>query len=386
MNKNFRLSLGSIVEEKEMAEKMKKQSKRKWFDILFYSIGGLIILVLLFIGLRQRGWLPLWIDNLPSSQLSRISEEVKDRRAGFHIINAHEHVQSEENIPLLRKAMEDCQVEKVVMLGTSDFTFYLDADYGFTGYDENNEFIIKMSQEYPDEFAALVTMDPRDEKKLEKLKNYIAQGADGVKLYNGHGNFYDLYFNMPLDDPGMMEVYAYCEKENIPILYHINSGRFLDQFEHILQEYPKLVIIAPHFILTSSNLAKLTRLMQQYPQLYTDISFGHPDFLVAGFSRISNNYLAFREFMTNYRDRINYGTDLVVTTYKAKNRAYIDDVHLAYMDLLEKEEFTLPSSIYDMLSSEAKGKYDPNRIYHGLNLDDETLRMIYYENPQKLFF
>lgn len=369
-----------------MIGKGNKQRKIKWFDVLFYSISAVIIVVLLFIGLRQRGLLPLWIDNLPSSQISKISQEVNTRREGFHIINAHEHVQSEENIPLLRKAMEDCQVEKMVMLGTSDFSFFLDPDYGFTGYDKNNEFIMKMSQEYPDEFAALVTMDPRDEKKLEKLKTYIANGVAGVKLYNGHGNFYDLFFNMPLDEPGMMEIYAYCEKENIPILYHINSGRFLEQFEHILQEFPKLVIIAPHFILTSNNLTKLIRLMQQYPQLYTDISFGHPDFLVAGFSRISNNYLAFREFMTKYRDRINYGTDLVVTTYKAKNRVYIDDVHLAYMDLLEKEEFNLPKSIYNMMSSEAKKKYDPNRIYHGLNLDDETLRMIYYENAQKLFF
>jgi len=360
--------------------------KKKWFDILFYSISAIVIVVLLFIGLRQRGWLPLWIDKLPSSQISEISQEVRERRAGFHIINAHEHVQGIENLPLLREAMEDCQVEKMVMLGTSDFTFYLDPDYGFTGYDENNDFIVKMSQEYPDEFAALVTMDPRDEDKLEKLKKYMVDGAEGVKLYNGHGNFYDLYFNMPLDDPGMMEVYAYCEQENIPILYHINSGRFLAEMEHILQEFPDLVMVVPHFMLSSSNLTRLTRLMQEYPQLFTDISFGHPDFLVAGFKRISNNFVAFQEFMTTYRDRITYGTDLVVTTYKEKTRAYIDDVHLAYMDLLERDEFTLPASIYNMMSSDGRKNADPDEVYRGLSLDDETLRMIYHDNAKKLFF
>jgi len=375
-----------LVEKKERAKRNSNPTKKKWFDILFYSMSAVVILVLLFIGLRQRGWLPLWIDNLPSSQISEISEEIRERRSEFNIINAHEHVQSEENIPMLRKAMEDCQVEKIVMLGTSDFTFFLDPEYGFTGYEENNETIIGISNKYPDIFAALVTMDPRDEDKLEKLKKYIADGAAGVKLYNGHGSFYDMFFNMPLDDPGMMEVYEYCEQEGIPILHHINTGRFLTEMEHVLQEFPDLVQVVPHFMLSSSNLSRLTRLMNEYPQLYTDISFGHPDFLVAGFGRISNNYLAFREFMKNYWDRITYGTDLVVTTYKAKTRAYIDDVHLAYMDLLEEDEFTLPKSIYSMMTADAKKNIDQDRVFRGLNLDDETLQMIYHDNAKKLFF
>jgi len=126
--------------------------------------------------------------------------------------------------------------------------------------------------------------------------------------------------------------------------------------------------------------------MQEYPQLYLDISFGHPDFLVSGFGRISNNYIAFRDFMVNYRDRITYGTDMVITTFKAKNRAYIDDVHLAYMDFLESDEFTLPRSIYDMMSRDARKNIDISRVYRGLNLDDETLRMIYHDNAEKLFF
>jgi len=156
--------------------------------------------------------------------------------------------------------------------------------------------------------------------------------------------------------------------------------------EHVLQEFPDLVQVVPHFMLSSGNLSRLIRLMREYPQLYTDISFGHPDFLVAGFGRISNNYLAFREFMKNYRDRITYGTDLVVTTYKAKTRAYIDDVHLAYMDLLEEDEFTLPKSIYSMMTADAKKNIDQDRVFRGLNLDDETLQMIYHDNAKKLFF
>ena len=77
---------------------------------------------------------------------------------------------------------------------------------------------------------------------------------------------------------------------------------------------------------------------------------------------------------------------MVITTFKAKNRAYIDDVHLAYMDFLESDEFALPRSIYDMMSRDARKNIDISRVYRGLNLDDETLRMIYHDNAEKLFF
>jgi len=351
--------------------------KRKKSDLWFYIIITILLAVMFFWYIRQMGYLPLWIDNQPSALIAEIGPATTERRAAFKIINAHEHVQSFNNIPLLLKVMEDCQMEKMILLGTSKFTFYLNPKYGFSEYDKNNEEIINISKKYPDKFIALCTIDPRDEDKLEKIKKFIAEGAKGLKLYNGHAYFYDNFFHLPLDDPGMMEVYQYCEEQRMPILYHINSDRFLDQMERILQAFPDLVVVAPHFILTSRNLTLLSRLLDTYPNLYTDISFGHPDFQVAGFKRISYNVVAFREFMQKYRDRINFGTDIVITSYRAKSSSYIDDVTLSYFDMLEKEEFILPDSIYKMMGKKAREQTDPNTVYRGLNLDDETLRMIY---------
>ncbi len=362
-----------------------REKKIKKMDLWFYIIIAILLVAMFLWYIRQLGYLPLWIDNQPSALIAEIDPASKERRAAFKIINAHEHVQSFSNIPLLLKVMEDCQIDKMILLGTSKYTFFLNPKYGFSEYDKNNEEIINISKKYPDKFIALGTIDPRDEDKLEKLKKFIAAGAKGVKLYNGHGYFYDHYFNLPLDDPEMMEVYEYCEAEGIPILYHINSGRFLDQMERILQAFPDLVIVAPHFILTSSNLTLLSRLLDTYPNLYTDISFGHPDFQVAGFKRISYNAVAFREFMQKYRERINFGTDIVITSYRAKSRSYIDDVILSYFDMLEKEEFTLPDSICKMMSKKAREQTDSKTVYRGLNLDDETLRMIYYDNAERIF-
>jgi len=355
-------------------------------DLWFYIIICILLLAISLVHLRRMGYLPLWIDKQASSLVKQMEPEVRQRRADFHIINAHEHIQSMENIPSLLKVMEDCQMEKMVFLGTTKFTFYLNPNYGYTEYDENNEEIIKMCKEYPDKFLALATINPHDEDKLDKLKGFIAAGAKGLKLYNGHGNFYDLFFKMPLDDPGMMEIYSYCEKEELPILYHINSGRFLAEFERVLKAFPDLVVVAPHFALTSRNLALLSKLLDTYPNLYTDISFGHPDFQVAGFKRISQNYEGFKEFMKKYSDRITFGTDIVITTYKAKSRSYLDDVTLSYFNMLEKDKFTLPQSIYKMMSKKARANADPDMVYNGLNLDDETLMKIYHDNPERIFW
>ena len=359
--------------------------QRKKSDLWFYILIGLALVIIGLGYLRQLGYLPLGIDSRPSPLIGEMDPALREERAAFKIINAHEHVQSSRNLPLLLQVMEDCQLEKIILLGTPEYTFYLNPKYGFTEYDKNNQEIISLSKQYPDKFIALCTLNPHDEDKLEKLKNFMAAGAKGLKLYNGHGYFYDNFFELPLDDPGMMEVYSYCEEKGIPILYHVNSGRFLQQFENILQNFPDLTIIAPHFILTSSNLSRLSRLLDTYPNLYTDISFGHPDFQVAGFKRISQNNEAFRAFMRKYRERIMFGTDIVITSYRAKSRSYIEEVILSYFDLLEKEEFLLPDSIYKMMSKSARANTDPETVYRGLHLDEDTLRMIYHDNAERVF-
>ena len=374
-----------MVSKKITSKEGKVIQERKKSDLWFYIAISIILMVMCLWYLRQVGYLSLWINNRPSSLITEMESDVRVRRATFEIINAHEHIQSSRNIPLLLRVMEDCQIKKMVLLGTAKYTIYLNPKYGFSEYDENNEEIIKISNKYPGKFIALCTINPLDADKLEKLKKFIAAGAKGLKLYNGHGYFYDNFFKLPLDDPGMMEVYKYCEEQRIPILYHINSGRFLTQMETILKTFPDLVIIAPHFILTSSNLSLLIRLFDTYPNLYTDVSFGHPDYQVAGFKRISNNIKAFREFMQKYRDRITFGTDIVITSYQAKSRSYIDEVTLSYFDLLEKEEFIIPNSVYKMMSKKAREKTDPNEVYKGLHLDDETLRMIYHDNAVRIF-
>ncbi len=93
-----------------------KKSKKS--DLWFYIV-IIVLLVAIFLWyIRQMGYLPLWIDNQPSTLIAEMDPATKERRADFKIINAHEHVQSLSNIPLLLKVMEDCQMEKMILLGT----------------------------------------------------------------------------------------------------------------------------------------------------------------------------------------------------------------------------------------------------------------------------
>jgi hypothetical protein len=159
--------------EGEKYEKRTNKKKKKW-ELYFYIIIGIILAAEIFILVRQQGWLPLWVDKLPSPLIAQMEPSVREKRANFNIIDAHEHIQSLKDVPLILKYMKDCQIKKMLLLGAPDYTFSLNLKYGFTGIDGNNEEIIKISKEYPDNFIALCTIDPFDKDKLEKyIKDFI---------------------------------------------------------------------------------------------------------------------------------------------------------------------------------------------------------------------
>lgn len=102
------------VNIKSKTTMMAKKSKKS--DLWFYIIIFILLATMLLWYLRQIGYLPLWIDNQPSTLIAEMDPGTRERRADFKIINAHEHVQSFSNIPLLLKVMEDCQMEKMIKI------------------------------------------------------------------------------------------------------------------------------------------------------------------------------------------------------------------------------------------------------------------------------
>lgn len=263
-------------------------------------------------------------------------------------VNVHEHIESRRQVPQLLCAMDSLGIEKTVLLGSSWFTITLDPKVGFTRYDFNNEEILAISLEVPGRFEAWPTLNPHDPSKFDKLKRLHDRGASGLKLYLGHGyvspmdgNYF--FHTMAMDDPRMLPIYKYCAENFLPICFHVNPGPktpgFAQEFVQVLQSFPDLLVIAPHWALSSIRLSRLRELLTKFPNLMTDISFGHDDYLTAGLRRISRTPQRYREFLADFPDRVMLGTDLVITAARQKTEAWIHVRMKAYLDMLTLDEY-----------------------------------------------
>ena len=317
------------------------------------------------------------VDELVSADidLPRLSpgETVRSLQASKLIVNAHEHIQSMEEAPKLLRAMDKYGIAKTVLMGSSWFTITLNWLVGFTRYAWNNEELIKIVNAYPGRFEAWPTVNPHDPNNVERIKDFVARGATGIKLYLGHGytisnNGNYLFHTMAMDDPRMLPLYGFCEKNFVPICYHVNPFKpgFAEEFIAVLSQFPDLKIIAPHFILSSIKDSRLREFLDTFPNLYSDISFGHDTFLHDGLVRISKNPEKFRGLFTRYSDRFVFGSDLVITEIDFKNETWMGARLQAYYDMLSKERYTTPLV--------------PGKTLLGLALSQEILEGILYNN------
>jgi predicted TIM-barrel fold metal-dependent hydrolase len=266
------------------------------------------------------------------------------------IIDVHEHIKALKNAPTLLAAMDDMKIEKTLLMGSSIFTLTLKEDLGFSLCDENNEELLRICQQYPGRFEAWPTMDPRDPQKLDKFKDYVKRGATGLKLYLGHGYVTRktgefMFHPVAMDDPGMLPVYAYCAENFIPVCLHVNPSPkatpgFAEEFVAVLEQFPDLKLVCPHFMLSSIADNRLRELLETFPNLYTDVSFGNDKFLIEGLNRISKSPKKFRGIFAKYPGRFMFAADLVVTDETVKTREWIRDRFQAYVDMLTKETYT----------------------------------------------
>jgi len=296
---------------------------------------------------------------------------------GIPIVNVHEHIQSTREAGRLLAAMDQTGIERTILMGSSWFTVTLNQGDGFTRVDWNNRQVLHIAKRHPKRFLAWPTIDPADPQKLDALKEYVSLGASGLKLYLGHG-LHDLrpgatgYFfhTVAMDDPGMLPVYAYCQEIGLPIMFHVNPGPtapgFADEFIDVLRAYPDMKVIAPHFILSSIKSSRLRELLDAFPNVYSDLSFGHDDFLGAGLKRISRKPKKFQKILADYPTRFMFGTDVVVTAAAQKNADWIAIRVRAYLDMLSKAEYTT--------------EVVPGKTLKGLALGREALERVLFKN------
>ncbi len=269
----------------------------------------------------------------------------------MRLINVHEHLQSGREAPKLLHAMDETGIDRTVIVGSSAFTITGNYRVGFTKYDENNQEIIRLARAHPDRIEAWPTIDPLDDDKLAKFRSYHESGATGLKLYLGHGfvtpDSGDYLFGpIAIDHPSMDAVYEYCVTHRLPVCLHINPGPntpgFADEFINTLERHPRLLVNAPHWILSTVRPSRLAELLDAFPNLVTDVSFGVDEFLIAGLRRISRNPERIRRVVEQHPNRFLFGTDFVVTAAQHKTSDWIRMRIEMYIRMLTSKQYETP--------------------------------------------
>lgn len=296
--------------------------------------------------------------------------EIKAQR---RIIDVHEHMASSDLAPMYLRMMEELGIGRMCLMGSSKFTLTMNEQDGFSGYDENNQELLNAVKRYPDRLEAWVTINPLDDRKLEKFQEAVAHGARGLKLYIGHGyltrqNRY-MFHPIAMDDPRMLPLYDYCQAHNLPACIHVNPDAdrpgFAEEFIAVLTAFPDLKVICPHMMLSSVVSVRLEEFLDVFPNVYSDISFGDT-FLPERLQAISDNPGKFRYLFSTYPDRFMYGADLVLTRHPGRTEQWIREQHTAYLNMLSQATYRTPLV--------------PGRILNGLALPNPLLERVLYKN------
>lgn len=207
----------------------------------------------------------------------------------------------------------------------------------------------KLVKDYPDTLGWwFCSIDPRagrnspDTDFSHFLNYYKSKGARGVG---------ELTANLYLDDPRVLNLFAHCEKCDMPVTIHFgrmgNDYGLVDDFglphlEMVLQKFPRLKVLG-HSVrfwsLISGDATEKTwdsypsgkvvpggrviELMRLYPNLCCDLSS------VSGYNAMTRDPEFSYSFFEEFQDRIFYGTDIHdprnITNPMLKLSAFLDE-------------------------------------------------------------
>ncbi len=284
------------------------------------------------------------------------------------IINSHESIEQLSDIAKLREVMKQNGIRKTVIHGIPmGFLHFKEGQkLDLANTTDNHAVILEAIQAYPEQFEFVCSIDPQQADRLDQLTACTDSGAVGAKIYLG----YTYSHQARLDDPRFMPLYEAMATQGLLLILPVNTAEYQQELENILIVNPTLKVLVPHYALSSKSLDRLTGLLDSYPNLYVDTSFGHIDFAKDGFQTISNNHEAFHEFYVTYADRILFGTNNVMTTYEDKEAVWFSALTDDYLSFLREKEFV--SAI------------DPAVTYQGLDLPMSVLKKVLWKNWELL--
>ena len=249
---------------------------------------------------------------------------------------------------------------------------------------------------YPGRFVVFANVDFGDVDDPEfgalaaaRLEADVEAGARGLKIFKSLGlQITDAAGErVPVDDPRLDPIWARAGELGIPVLIHSadpaefwepmdeNNERWLElrlrprrrqtgppSFEQVLGEqlnmfrrHPETTFIAAHLAWLGHDLGRLGRTLDEIPNM--NVGLGAVIYEPGRQPRFA------REFFINYRDRILMGKD-----------SWAPDEYPTYFRVLETSDEYFPYY----------RKYHAFWRMYGLDLPDEVLRKVYFENALRI--
>ncbi|SMD32676.1 Predicted metal-dependent hydrolase, TIM-barrel fold [Reichenbachiella faecimaris] len=306
--------------------------------------------------------------------------------AKYPFIDVHNHqfsMNTQDLNPLL-KDMDDLNMAVMVNLSGRG-----------RGSDEHfNGVINNVKENAPRRFIIFTNIslenidDPNwPEYTASQLEADVKAGANGLKIYKSLGLRHadQSGQRIPVDDQRLDPVWAKCGELGIPVLIHSadpkpfwdehdeNNERWLElkvrpnrkrgandpapweqiiaEQHHIFEKHPNTKFINAHLGWYANDLATLSKLMDRYPNMYSEIG--------AVIAELGRQPRAAKAFLTKYQDRVMFGKD-----------SYNKEQYYTYFRVLETDDEYFP--YYK--------KYHAYWKMYGLGLDDEVLKKLYYKN------
>lgn len=350
---------------------------------------------------------PPFAPNVPRCLLERPVDI--PQRAAFPVVDAHNHLWGNHDL----KPLIAC-LDEVGVVAYCDLTANAELKWAEGGYTiapgDIDSFFSSTDRDFPNRFYGFTMAgfaNPahkplfRDAAEFVStccatLRQHVSAGARGLKITKELGlGFHDAAGNrLFIDDPRFTPIWDTAEELNIPILAHQSDpiGFFepvtpdnehyesmrkyptwsfaapefprkldlLQRRDTLIRSRPRNTFILPHVANYPENLAAVSALLDECPNVIIDLS--------ARIDELGRQPYAARDFLIRYAERVLFGTDMPASP--AMYRCY-------FRFLETRDEYFFPPD-YD-------GTFSYRRwpIY-GLGLPRPVLKNLYHENAMRI--
>lgn len=327
-----------------------------------------------------------WEDYAPRSTL--VVEEHEITRAKFPFVDAHAHQwtiaeMSGEEIAAMVADMDAMNMAVMVNLsgGTGEA---LQAKIAATDLHAPGRFVHYANIDFS-------TLDDPDfgEKAAAQLEEDVRQGAKGLKIYKNLGMdiFYEDGTRLKTDDPNLDPIWQKAGELGIPVLIHTADpapfwepqDRFNERWfelkerprrkrdpvpswetlmtEHwnLIARHSNTIFFSAHLGWLGNDLERLGGLLDKMPNMYTELG--------AVIAELGRQPRAAKAFLTKYQDRVLMGKD-----------SWEPSEYYVYFRIFETADEYFPY-------------YRKRHAFwsmYGMDLPDDVLRKIYYENALRI--